>query len=207
MTVLADMALYRGGEIVDYKTTTHTKKRQRAARQSHRDKLRKLHKTSIFTWFTPNLIAMILLTIRQKVVVYLSRGFEDADQLVVQTTNLLVQQYQAKLPEQQDKDSFMELIQNHLTGGISDAEFKWFHKILKLIRQQKKISEQNQSIEERYYTFFFEDIEQEQDVDDTQPSNRTRSPIGSPRNSNLNWDDSDDDDEEGGGQYHSGEDY
>ena len=77
----------------------------------------------------PNLLAMILLTLRQRIVVLLKEWLEDNADENASVVDILLENLHMNEEGNINKGAYSELISHHQSDGIADCEVKLFYKL------------------------------------------------------------------------------
>ena len=157
MPILAEMAFHRSA-------CKNKTKDSRGRRQVNFTGKKKLHNKNVFDFLCPNLLAMVLLTVRQKVTVMLynmmcndSKSNED-----------LVDMLCSKIDIDKELDMVMyqklhAIITDHLVKDISKNEFAWFNELCSVLKSHKSMLDDNKLCDNdrSNYVFFFCDVAEE----------------------------------------------
>ena len=174
------MALYR-----DDSDKENNRSQRRSAKKVDLRKANISGKT-IFSSIKPNLLAMVLLTVRQRIVVLLIEWLKDNPDEKASVADLLLDHLHMLDPGNIHKGRYSELISHHQSDGIAECEVKLFYKLRDAIKAQEKFVKNNP--DQVAYMFgsdgaqisMDEPLEQDKGCDFAQM-----------QDANLNWEDSD----------------
>jgi len=196
------MALYRDDSDKENNQSQRRSAKRRSAKKADERKA-KLRVKPIFSSIKPNLLAMILLTLRQRIVVLL-KEYADENASVV---DILLENMHMNEEGNINKGAYSELISHHQSDGIADCEVKLFYKLRDAIKVQEKIVKSNPD----QGAYMFRSDGAHISMDESVEDDLGRSGIVQVQDANILWENSDGDGHSvssfDGGTYHGGREY